>query len=58
MAFYNTCPFCGDNLDPGEHCECQDIREKKRRKRIADNLKIEELLEAREWTQEELRLCC
>lgn len=23
MAAYNTCPLCGDNLDPGEKCECQ-----------------------------------
>ena len=19
---YHTCPYCGDNLDPGEKCEC------------------------------------
>ena len=24
MAQYRTCPYCGDNLDPGERCECQD----------------------------------
>ena len=22
MAYYNTCPDCGANLDPGEKCEC------------------------------------
>ena len=26
MAYYRTCPNCGDNLDPGERCECQDKR--------------------------------
>lgn len=24
MAMYWTCPLCGDNLDPGESCDCQD----------------------------------
>ena len=23
MAYYNTCPNCGSNLDPGELCDCQ-----------------------------------
>ncbi len=22
MAYYNTCPDCGANLDPGERCDC------------------------------------
>lgn len=22
MAYFRTCPKCGDNLDPGETCEC------------------------------------
>jgi|GEM_PF-3466430 len=22
MPYYNTCPNCGANLDPGETCEC------------------------------------
>lgn len=30
MAYYNTCPHCGSNLDPGERCEC--VREKERRR--------------------------
>lgn len=25
MAYYNTCPNCGSNLDPGERCECEKI---------------------------------
>lgn len=29
MAYYRTCPFCGDNLDPGERCDCQDERRKR-----------------------------
>lgn len=24
MSFYKTCPHCGDNLDPGEKCDCQE----------------------------------
>lgn len=30
MAFYNTCPLCGSNLDPGEHCNCESEREKEK----------------------------
>lgn len=26
MAYYNVCPDCGSNLDPGERCDCQNIR--------------------------------
>ena len=21
--YYNTCPYCGANLDPNERCDCQ-----------------------------------
>ncbi len=24
--FYNTCPHCGANLDPGEQCDCQKTK--------------------------------
>lgn len=24
MAFYNVCPHCGANLDPGERCDCKE----------------------------------
>ncbi len=24
MAYYETCPQCGSNLDPGEKCDCQN----------------------------------
>ncbi len=58
MAYYNTCPHCGCNLDPGERCDCQDAHERKRRKRIANNLKMSELLEVEECQQIELKLCC
>lgn len=23
MTYYRPCPYCGDNLDPGEICDCQ-----------------------------------
>ena len=22
MAYFKTCEYCGDNLDPGERCDC------------------------------------
>ena len=24
MAYFRICKFCGDRLDPGEHCDCRD----------------------------------
>lgn len=30
--YYNVCPDCGANLDPGERCDCKS--EKKRREEI------------------------
>lgn len=24
--YYNECPYCGANLDPGERCECEAER--------------------------------
>ena len=29
MAYFNVCPNCGSNLDPGERCDCKDERAKK-----------------------------
>lgn len=29
--YYRTCPVCGANLDPEEHCKCQDDRDSKER---------------------------
>ena len=26
MSYYNVCPHCGANLDPGERCDCRDGR--------------------------------
>lgn len=26
MAYYDTCPACGANLDPGERCDCTGER--------------------------------
>ena len=30
MAYYDTCPKCGCNLDPGEKCDCgnEEVRKK------------------------------
>lgn len=27
MSYYNTCPECGANLDPGEKCDCRSSTE-------------------------------
>lgn len=24
VAYFRICKFCGDRLDPGEHCDCRD----------------------------------
>lgn len=29
--YYKVCPNCGANLDPGERCDCEDIKEPGRR---------------------------
>lgn len=29
MSYYNTCPKCGANLDPGEPCDCtKEVRKR------------------------------
>ncbi len=33
MAYFNTCQWCGSNLDPGERCDCQRIRVREREER-------------------------
>ncbi len=34
MAYYNTCPNCGANLDPGEPCDCEKEKEKEKEKKF------------------------
>lgn len=29
MAYYRVCPRCGCNLDPGEHCDCEDEQQRR-----------------------------
>lgn len=26
--YYNSCPICGANLDPGESCDCEEQKQK------------------------------
>lgn len=26
MAYYRTCPLCGSNNDPGEACDCREMK--------------------------------
>lgn len=33
MAYFNTCQWCGSNLDPGERCDCQRIKLREREER-------------------------
>lgn len=28
MAYFDTCPDCGAHLDPGEHCDCREEKER------------------------------
>ena len=28
MAFFRICPDCGAHLDPGESCDCREIKAK------------------------------
>lgn len=28
MAYFNTCPNCGANLDPGEPCDCVENKQR------------------------------
>lgn len=39
MAYYNSCPYCGSNLDPGEMCDCQQEARKsgERKRKGGDN---------------------
>ncbi len=52
------CPECGAYLDPGEKCDCRDERIKRMKKRKANNLKMDELMEVEECSQIELNLYC
>lgn len=27
MAYYSVCPKCGGTLDPGEPCDCEEVKE-------------------------------
>jgi hypothetical protein len=31
MAYFNTCPDCGSNLDPGENCDCRSTAIRRRK---------------------------
>lgn len=33
VAYYNVCPLCNANLDPGEKCDCMDKKVREERKR-------------------------
>lgn len=44
MAYYNTCPNCGSNLDPSEKCDCENekAKEQERKREFFDrHLKME-----------------
>ena len=30
MPFYKTCPWCDANLDPGEPCDCEQEKNRKK----------------------------
>lgn len=42
---YKTCSVCGAALDPGEHCECEDEKVRKRvllEQYIKNNMQVRE----------------
>lgn len=39
MAYFNVCPSCGSNLDPGEKCDCQ-------MRRVHDRVALGRLIKA------------
>ena len=41
MAYYNQCPYCKANLDPGEKCDCDKTEIKEENKIIHTIKKIE-----------------
>lgn len=52
--YYNVCPHCGAHLDPGEVCDCRDEQAAKVRRRLANTMRIQELLNNNDFKQEEL----
>ena len=45
MAFFNECPLCGANLDPGEECECIKESIKKQQLKYETEMQISVLQE-------------
>ena len=37
MAYFNTCPYCHANLDPGEKCDCTMTAEREVKKSADSN---------------------
>lgn len=56
--YYNECPRCGAHLDPSEQCDCRDERERRLKKRKADEIRTSEMMEDERWIQEELKNYC
>lgn len=44
MNYFRTCPKCGANLDPEEHCECEleERRARKEGERIKKRMRTNE----------------
>ena len=40
MSYFRTCPLYGNNLDPGERCDCEE--EKERRERMLEKVIAQE----------------
>lgn len=57
MAMYRECPLCGANLDPGERCDCEELRllererKSKMRKHKAEMLRLSDTDKG--WKQQE-----
>lgn len=46
MAYFNKCPSCGANLDPGEICDCMDREPEGNSSKMNDAIQAGESKEA------------
>lgn len=56
QTYYRTCPYCGDLLDPGEHCECLVQARERETKRAVIDMQINKMCESK--TQQLTLQCC
>ena len=38
MSMYYSCPYCGNNLDHGERCDCKEVAEHTARPQVGEKM--------------------